>query len=695
MMETECGRGAPAALSERVCDSVCVLFAVWTLCCHFVVVIGGSLYCLLALTLCVYSLFGFSLARARGWSIRAAGAGTRQRISTVTKAVRFQGVLRLPRLPQLPSLPDLEWPDFSNQFRNRTQGAGLVLGVAGALAVLWHSNMIDMWVWMVALLSIAAMVFLFTEVPCLPSPPVKPWWEWALWGLSGVCLVLTLIAHRSDPDDALYVNFAVAAVDFPHHALFRSDTLHGIAGLPLHLPVYRVHSYELWNGALSYLTGIPAIYCFHWLSAGIAAVLVPLAWAKLFRLLTPDHWLWAVCVLIIVLVATGETHRWYGNFVFVRLWQGKSIFLAVFLPLVYAYAIRFALQPGWQSGVLLGAAQIAAIGCSSSALWAAPVSAAMALCSVFPPTRSSLRILGLGVLSSGYLLGTAWLMREGMQSNFAHKLQQVSAPGEKLGEALPIILGNTTLWFVGIMALFSAWACCRQGLAQRFAIGVPLIALVVLLNPYTADVVMANITGPSYWRSLWAVPLPILLTLVLIAPLQLDGSRGKRLCGQLVCLALVVVFVAFVPRFHGLSPQNRVRIGLPSLKVPAVEYQWAAVLNQSVPPGASVLAPEAVNTWIPTFHGHAYPVQVRHYLWAYRRQLGLENIRARTGMTRYVAGKALRGDREKFRHGLGRFAIQGVCLRRSAYLAEARAILQHAGFQQIRGGDEYEIWVRA
>jgi hypothetical protein len=220
------------------------------------------------------------------------------------------------------------------------------------------------------------------------------------------------------------------------------------------------------------------------------------------------------------------------------------------------------------------------------------------------------------------------------------------------------------------------------------------VALVVLLNPYAAEVVMANITGPSYWRSFWAVPIPILLTLVLIAPLQLDGSRGKRICGQLVCLALVAAFVAFVPAFHGLSPKNRVHIGLPSLKVPAAEYQWAATLNQSVPPGASVLAPPEVNTWIPTFHDHAYPVQVRGYLLAYRRQLGMENILARTGMTRYVAGKALWGDQEKFRQGLERFAIQGVCIRHSAYRTEAQTILQQAGFQRTEDKDQYEIWIR-
>ena len=144
-------------------------------------------------------------------------------------------------------------------------------------------------------------------------------------------------------------------------ALLARDTMHGIPGLKLLDPVYRVHSYELWNGMLAYLTGIPAIYWFHWVSASTAAVLVALAHARLLRLVMPRLWPWAVVTVLFVVIAVGETHRWYGNFAFVRLWQGKAIFLYVFAPLVAAYAIEFALRPSRRGWLLLASAQIAHI----------------------------------------------------------------------------------------------------------------------------------------------------------------------------------------------------------------------------------------------------------------------------------------------------------------------------------------------
>jgi hypothetical protein len=236
--------------------------------------------------------------------------------------------------------------------------------------------------------------------------------EIQLWLLAAAAVVLTLVSHRPDVDDAFYMNAAVSTADAPGQALLSLDGMHGIAGLPLYLPVYRVHSFELLNGALSYLTGIPVIYCFHWLSAAAAALLAPLAWATLFRILTPRQWLASVVTLAVVLIAAGETHRWYGNFAFVRLWQGKAVFLTVgrTADLRVRAALRRASQPARLA--MLAAAQIAAVGCTSSALWAAPVAAGTGAVLRRASVDQGLENRGPGHRSpSAYVLGAAWMVR--------------------------------------------------------------------------------------------------------------------------------------------------------------------------------------------------------------------------------------------------------------------------------------------
>ena len=495
-----------APWSDRLCDGSVAVFGLWTVCCHTVVASGGGLHRLLA----VAAVVGVAaLALWRGLRGRAAEAE-----------------------PVEPAEPEPRGRAFA-----RLQIAGLACGIAAiGGASLWNEGPFGLWWSTVAVLGAAALFFLLLEPPLARAPVRGRGPEAALWAVAALCVLVALVTHRPDLDDSFYVNVAVSAADRPGEPLFAGDTMLGLEGLPLHMPAHRVHSYELWNGALSYLTGIPAIYCFHVISALVAAMLLACAHAKLFRLLVPRVWPWALFTLVVVLVAVGETHRWYGNFGLVRMWQGKAIYLFVFMPLVYAYAIGFALSPSVTRWLFLALAQAAALGCSSTAIWAAPAGAWIAMASVLRPSPRGLATLALGALSSLYVLGVGLGLRGEIQDLVAPMLKTY-APGAQLASALEQALGEGLLAVFALVSLATAWACCPRGLGQRFAIAAPLAVALVLLNPYWDGWVAANLTGPSYWRSMWSLPVPILLTLVLIAPLHLVRGGGGAIAARAVAMA--------------------------------------------------------------------------------------------------------------------------------------------------------------
>lgn len=658
---------APRALpSERVCDGVCLYFALWTLCCHAVVAAGGTLVALIV-------LYAVALAVVLALRFRFGAGGA-------------EPAWVLPAEPR-PSRPrPAVW-----RWILPVAGVAIGLGIASSFAR--SGDVVRLWWQSVALLGVAAAAILLRDKPRASPPRSGPRLEGLLWLLAFACATVTLVSHRPDGDDAFYVNLAVAAADRPHWALLSTDTLHGIPGLSLQLPIYRVHSYELWNGALSYLSGIPAIYCFHWLSAAVAALLVPFAYARLLRLLTPRQWLWGVAAVILVLVAAGETHRWYGNFAFVRMWQGKSILLSVFLPLIYAYGLRFALRPTRRGWLLLAAAQIAAVGCSSTAIWVAPMSAFLALVCGLRPSWRSLRIFAAGALASAYVLLTGWLMKSGAEEVFGLASPDRGGPGDELGQALEIVLGDGRLQLFALAAVLVAWAVCARGLARRFALILPLAVLLFVLNPYFDRWLTVNLTGPSYWRTLWALPIPLLMAWVLTSPLRLDRARW-RWAARVACLLLLATYTVWIPRYGGLSSENRVRLGRPELKVPQPAYRWAAALNRAVPPGSYVVAPPMISAWVATFHHHAYALRVRRYL---RSKMfdDPDNLRRRRDMIAYVAGTGSKDFSKQFRRGLELYDVSGVCLRTLDQADEARTILRAAGFRRNAKGPRYEIWVRS
>lgn len=663
--------GAPA--SARLCDAVCLAFALWTLCAHAVVAAGGSLR-VLAGVFAAAGVAVLALRRARG-----AGAGG-----------------AAPADPPMGSAPP---PSPAPALRL----AGLALAGAATLAFHFYGGTVGLWIAGVALLA-AAAAWLLPSAPAWETPRRGRGLEAGLWLLGASCALITLVCHRPDIDDAFYVNLATSAAAHPGAPLLAGDTLHGAAELPLLLPVYRLHSYELWNGALAWATGRPALEIFHWISASLAALLVPMAHARLLRQLTPREWLAATAALVFVLLAAGTPHRWYGNFAFVRMWQGKGIFLFVFLPLVQAYAIEWARRPTPGSWLRLAAAQVAALGCTSSALWAAPVSAALALATALRPTPRELARLAWGLGASLYPLAAGALMLESMASGVhAPSLGNKNwTPGYQLEGALAETLGDDRLLAAGLFALLGSWACTGSALARRFALVFPLALLLVLLNPFAARWVVGHVTGGSYWRCMWALPLPLLMALVLIAPLELGTRAGRRARGAALSVALAAAFALGVPEWSSLSRQNAgggelpLRLGWPGLKVPEDSFAWARSFAESVPTDATVLAPLDVSVWLPTLPEPPRPLLVRpSYLRIHREALGLRDVGTREALTLFAGGERVGpGEAQLFAEALERYALQGVLLRAGPQSAVARRILRERGFRPGARSLAAEIWLR-
>jgi len=660
-------------LANRVCGGVVAVFALWTLCVHATVALGGDFHDLLL----AYAIALLALATVWRW-LRPVGDA--------------------PAADPAPAGDDTR-PAYEPILR----GVGLALAVAiAATAVDSSGGVIRSWSFGVALLAGAAVFFLLLDAPAFAAPLRGRGPESALWALAIFCALIAVCVHRPDLDDTFYVNVAVAAVDHPDVALMSRDTMLGVADLPMHQPAHRIHSYELWNAAIAWLTHVPAILTFHWISAGFFGLLLALAHARWLRLLTPRVWPWTVAALIFVLLCVGETHRWFGNFALVRMWQGKGVYLYVFMPLVYAYAMEFARSPSLSRFGLLWAAQVAAVGCSSTAIWAAPVGSLVAMSAVLRPNGAGLRRLALGALASVYVLGIGFALKGNLQPLLAPMIETYP-PGGQLANALRFTLGSDRLWSVGIATLFGAWACCPRGLAQRFAIAAPLAVSVVLLNPYLDQWVSGNLTGPSYWRSLWALPVPALMALVLVSPLQFaTGNAARRIAAFAACASLALAFALFVPQFGALSARNGgaggvgIWLGRPQVKAPPDLYALASALNAAVPEGAVVIAPPDVGIWIPTQHGHAYPLQSRKlYLERHRASLGAADVKMRIFLTQYAGGETMAEmPHLRFAQGLQRFDVKGVLLRESALAPGARTVLTQHGFERVSRLGEHEIWVR-
>lgn len=144
----------------------------------------------------------------------------------------------------------------------------------------------------------------------------------ALFIAAFICMAFTLFSFRPRPDESFYASMGASIVNYPNLAVSKLNTLHGFATkyLPEQrlFPPYRVHSFELLGGYLSYLSGVEPTKIVHLLIAPLFGWFAPFAIARLLKLLTPRYWAPALFVTLSYYFIEGSAGRGFANQSFIR-----------------------------------------------------------------------------------------------------------------------------------------------------------------------------------------------------------------------------------------------------------------------------------------------------------------------------------------------------------------------------------------
>lgn len=506
--------------------------------------------------------------------------------------------------------------------------------------------------------------------------------------LAAACV--TMIASRPDADDAFYLSVPATLLRFPSQPILLHDTIYRLANLPIQLPVYRVHSYEVLMGALARVTHTQPATMAYLCLPPVFAVLCVVAWTQLLRLLAPGHAALVLAILFLCVLTLGETHHSYGNFAFVRLFQGKAILATLMVPCIVYLAIEYSHSGTVRSWIALFAAQIAAVGITSSALFVAPAAAGLALAGTWSPGVVATRRMVLGILASSYVFLAA-----GVLASITHGGEGLVAP-ITMPLMLPWLDQNMGPWSMALLlvALLGCWSFAQGRAQANFLLASSLCFLVSVLNPYTYQFVASHFTGAStYWRLFWALPIPFMLAILLGQLLQRAARIKPRVLAITSCLAAAVVFGVFFLHFGTLRPENSVTLGMPSLKVPPTDYLLARKLAAVIPENGIILAPDSVATWLSTFVTHPELLASRSmYLDV---AFGQNEGKLRLDLQQYIAGIRRSPNAPlELKAALTRYALTTVVVAHlSPWQIEITKILSANGWQCVNQGP-YDIWTR-
>jgi hypothetical protein len=505
-----------------------------------------------------------------------------------------------------------------------------------------------------------------------------------LLSLMFICPLITYLAHRPDVDDAVYVGTAADAVSHPDLPVLSHDVLYGDQKLPLMLPSYSAESYELFIGMLAYWFGVQPIFLAHAIIPTLLAMLVPIAWATLMRILAPKHWL-AATVLALVVLSLPADFRGFGNFAFVRLFQGKAVFVSIGIPLLYAFAWQFEETGSVWDWLTVAACAVGCVGLSSSAIFVVPM--ALVTAALGGWRRGFIKRAVLTFLPAIYPLACGvWVSRgfDGLSSVFAH----LPARAEL---AATTVFGAHAQYFI-FFALLAAPFLQRDIRLRWYLAVVVLLYFLGPLDPFTFKLLAKLATRDAVWRVLWCVPVAGIAATAFVSAIRGARDQWGRIGTATAGLALAGGLACLLP-YSSFASSNGVSYSLKPLKVVDSDYETAREAIAATPQHESILAPEKVAVWIPTFVDRRPLVSVRGI---YDEEMGMHmaatEARERRELRELVSGREFsREDRERLLDSLPRYSVGLIVVTASASDELAAALSQH-GYLRLRNAAGYALF---
>lgn len=508
--------------------------------------------------------------------------------------------------------------------------------------------------------------------------------------MSLIAALLSLWVSRPDLDDAFYVAIAASANANPNAAILSSDPMHGAAGLPLILPSYRFSSFEILGAAVAATFGLTAVEAMH--------LVMPPFWAaftvmSVFLLCSHiDHKRrFIICSLtLFLMVLLGECHRGYGNFGFVRIFQGKAVYVSAVVPAVYLLTWRSSSRRGTAAdSFLLVCVQLTAVGMSNFAALAAPMAGLTAWITAWVehgtwrPSRRLLVTFAALTAPVPYLFAVALAMPA---SGHIRDSAVESAASVWLS-----VFGEKQQYLVALLLM--AGPLLARSRTERVRLAVPIITLLgAYLNPLTSSFLSESITTPQvYWRVAWAVPLPVLCAsgLSFIAS-KASGTVRRRSYLIMLGATLTATMVIAVP-YHVLRSDNRVEWQFGKVKVSTSDLTVARRAVALCPRDRSIAAPDQIAGVISMFENHPPLASVRtHYLELLKDSFGSEQYEDRMLLHRTTLGEPANTD--LLRAALQRQHVGVVVMPQHVDSGSARSTFESAGLTRREILHGYIFW---
>jgi hypothetical protein len=527
--------------------------------------------------------------------------------------------------------------------------------------------------------------------------------EGPFWALSALSIAGSLIALgwvKPNADDVMYIGgravYFVANPDQPVDLLY-----HHLAGpFPVGQKLLFVQTVDLLWGFVAQLLGSRVVDVYHVLLPAIGGFLIPLVWYSVLRRLvkTRQSAVFGAFLIVSYLCLDGLSQEGFGNFAFVRIWQGKAVLLSIYLPLFTAWSLDFFRAMNRRTYAKLWLLGVVATGLSASSMPIVSLFSVTLAAGQFLKEKASPRAawkalvygssLGWLITVSGFVLLTV------KRDELKHLGFGAGFPDHFRGQFELVFTSTTSFTFLLALASFAVGALLVDPGPRRFLLGWVGSGLVLFLNPIVMPLITEHLTSYNiYWRLFYTMPFPLVLGLsgALAVERWFLGRAKLLIAGASAVVALVIGLTWAYPVF---SVFGELPFAFARTKVTRSAEEEVDQILLHTPPGA-MLAPLRHRVLIPLYDAsRTFPV-IRNFA-IFQSAANAQN--EALAWTRIRAGRFVQGDAPNALKAFEVVIADGI---RSVILdtevmqdPRAQLLLSKHGFEERFRAVEHVVFVR-
>jgi hypothetical protein len=352
---------------------------------------------------------------------------------------------------------------------------------------------------------------------------------------------LALFSNRPNADDVNYTSNAVYYLKHINEPLETVLHNHALTNFSFHQPLLLCWTLEFFWAYLSLIFNQNFLDIYYILVPLGGGALIPLVWYLLLSKFSGDSLYTVYTVLGVTMICAflsvdGGAHRSFGNFAFVRIWQGKVILMSILIPLLTAYSLDFFRKKDLYSWSRLILASTAAVGFSSSALFLVPFLGILLSAGYFISYADKKKLKLLAVYYSGFLylgLISLYLFLKVKPSSMDY-LGFEGWPTTDFGGQHQLVFGGwfsySSIFFY--LSLLLSLILLGSSL-KKFLLGWLVFAFIFFLNPIMMPVIAKYFTtNNAYWRLFYLLPFPMLLGVLVISVFENRKLSARYSCGD-------------------------------------------------------------------------------------------------------------------------------------------------------------------